>query len=51
MDSVAPGDKSPWERILDPSCVLTDEEGRVTTRQEFLDALRPLPPVSAAESR
>ncbi len=44
MDSVAPGDKGPWERMLDPSCVLTDEEGRVMTKQEFLDALRPLPP-------
>ncbi len=44
MDSVAAGHKSPWERILDPSCVLTSEEGQVLTKQEFLDALRPLPP-------
>ena len=44
MDSVAPGDKEPWERVLDPSCVLTSEEGQVMTKQEFLDALRPLPP-------
>jgi hypothetical protein len=44
MDSVAAGDKGPWERILDPSCVLTSEEGQVMTKQEFLDALRPLPP-------
>jgi uncharacterized protein DUF4440 len=44
MDAVAPRDKSPWERILDPSCILTSEEGQVMTKQEFLDALRPLPP-------
>ena len=28
---------------LDPACVLTSEEGEVTARAEFLDALRPLP--------
>ena len=43
MDSVASGDKGPWQRILDPSCVLTSEEGQVMTKQEFLSELRPLP--------
>jgi hypothetical protein len=44
MDSVARGDKAPWERVMDPSCVVTSEEGEVLTRQQFLDGLRPLPP-------
>jgi hypothetical protein len=44
MNAVGSGDKSVWERIMDPSCVITSEEGQVMTRQEFLDELRPLPP-------
>ena|SRR5438093_2627704 len=43
MDAVATGDRSVWERVLDPACVLTSEEGEVTARAQFLDALRPLP--------
>jgi hypothetical protein len=43
MDSIGPGDKSVWERVMDPSCVVTSEEGQVLTRQQFLDQLRPLP--------
>jgi hypothetical protein len=43
MDAVAPGNRSVWERVLDPSCILTSEEGEVMTRQQFLDELRPLP--------
>jgi hypothetical protein len=43
MDSIASGDKSVWERIMDPSCVVTSEEGQVMTRQQFLDQLSPLP--------
>jgi hypothetical protein len=27
MDAVASGDKAVWDRILDPSCILTSEEG------------------------
>lgn len=44
MDSIAKGDKSVWQQILDPSFVITSEEGEVMTRQQFLDDLRPLPP-------
>ncbi|HXB55127.1 MAG TPA: nuclear transport factor 2 family protein [Vicinamibacteria bacterium] len=44
MNAVGSGDKSVWERVMDPSCVVTSEEGQVMTRQEFLDDLRPLPP-------
>ena len=44
MDSVASGDKRPWERVMDPACVVISEEGEVVTKQRFLDELRPLPP-------
>jgi hypothetical protein len=43
MDSIAPGDKSVWERVMEPSFVVTTEEGQVMSRQQFLDELRPLP--------
>jgi hypothetical protein len=43
MDAMAPGDKSVWDRIMDPSFVLTSEEGEVLPREQFLDVLRPLP--------
>ena len=43
LDAIAPGDKAVWERHLDESFVMTDEDGNVSTRKEFLDALRPLP--------
>ncbi len=43
MRALAPGDKAPWDRIMDPACVVTTEEGQVVTKKEFLDDLRPLP--------
>lgn len=43
MDSLASGDKAAWERVMDPACVVTSEEGQVTGRQQFLDEVRPLP--------
>jgi len=43
MDAIALGDTTPWERVLDPTCVVTTEEGQVLSRQEFMDELRPLP--------
>src|SRR5438876_5697664 len=43
MDAIASGDKAAWDRILDPSFILTSEEGEVMTRAQFLAALRPLP--------
>lgn len=43
MDSIAPGNKAVWERVMDPACVLTTEEGDVLRKQQFLDELRPLP--------
>jgi hypothetical protein len=44
MDSIAVGDKGPWERTMDPACIVTSEEGDVVSRRQFLDDLRPLPP-------
>ena len=44
MDALAPGDKAIWDRIMDPACVVTTEEGQVVTKGQFLDELRPLPP-------
>jgi ketosteroid isomerase-like protein len=43
MDALATGDKAVWDRVLDPSCVVTSEEGEVLSREAFLDGLRPLP--------
>ncbi len=44
MDAVALGDKSLWERVLDPAFVATSEEGEVVDRKALLDSLRGLPP-------
>ncbi len=43
MDAVGRGDKTPWERVMDASCVVTTEEGEVIDRRQFLDGIRPLP--------
>lgn len=43
MDAVAPGNSAAWERVMDPSCVVTTEEGEVLPRDRFLAQLRPLP--------
>ncbi len=43
MDSRAVGDKAPWEIVLDESCVITDEEGKVLDKKAFLKELTGLP--------
>jgi hypothetical protein len=43
MGAIARGDKTPWQKVTDPGCVFTTEEGEVLPRQKFLDDLRPLP--------
>ena len=43
MTAVGKGDKAAWDRIMDPSCVITSEEGEVLGKAQFLDSLRPLP--------
>jgi hypothetical protein len=44
MDAIASGDKSAWEKVLDPDWVLTTEEGQLMGKKQFLEELRPLPP-------
>jgi len=42
-DAIATGDHALWERTLAAEYTLTDEEGRVIARTEFLDELKGLP--------
>lgn len=44
MDAVAAGEKTVWDRAMDPTCVITSEEGEVLDKSHFLASLRPLPP-------
>jgi hypothetical protein len=45
MDAVGKGDKTVWDRVMDPSFIATSEEGEVITgKSRFLEELRPLPP-------
>jgi ketosteroid isomerase-like protein len=44
MDAVAPGDKAVWDSVMDDGCVVTSEEGRLSSKTDFLGQLRPLPP-------
>ncbi len=44
MDAIAPGDKAVWESIMDDSCVITSEEGQLSSKADFLRELKPLPP-------
>jgi hypothetical protein len=43
FDALTRGDKSIWEQTLDPSCVITTEDGDVEGRDKFLTDLKPLP--------
>jgi hypothetical protein len=43
MDAVTKGDKSEWDKVLDPSFVMTTEEGQVLGKKQLLDELRPMP--------
>jgi hypothetical protein len=43
-DSVASGDRAPWERVLDANCEITTEDGEVFDKARFLAQMHPLPP-------
>lgn len=43
LDAIAPGNKSVWQRYLAAGSVYADEEGRVLTREQLLEELKPLP--------
>jgi hypothetical protein len=49
MNAVGVGDKAVWSRAMDEACVMTDEEGGVSTKKDFLQALGPLPPGLSGE--
>lgn len=42
-DAVAPGHTGIWNRTLAKDCIITDEDGHVYDKTEFLKALKPLP--------
>ena len=44
LDAVARGDKTVWDRHLAAGSIYADEEGRILTKAELLNELRPLPP-------
>lgn len=44
VDSIAKGDKSVYDRVMDDGCIVTSEEGEVTPKKEFLAELTGLPP-------
>jgi uncharacterized protein DUF4440 len=43
MDSIARGDTKAWDRVMDPTCIVTSEEGEISDKRRFLEQLRPLP--------
>lgn len=43
MDSVAVGNKIPWNDALDEDCIVTNEEGEVLNKKALLDQLTGLP--------
>jgi hypothetical protein len=44
MDAIGSGDKEAWDRVMDPQCVITTEEGQRLGKGQFLEELRPMPP-------
>ncbi len=44
MDAIAPGDKAVWDSAMDDTCVVTSEEGQLSSKADFLRDLKPLPP-------
>lgn len=43
LDAIAPGDVAVWQKYLAEGCIYTDEEGNVSTKEELLKELKPLP--------
>lgn len=42
-DAVTDGAPAVWERVLDPDCLITNEDGAVIARSKYLEDIRPLP--------
>jgi Domain of unknown function (DUF4440)/Domain of unknown function (DUF3471) len=43
LDAIPSGDKTVWNEILAEDAVYSDEDGRILTKKEIVDELRPLP--------
>jgi hypothetical protein len=43
FNAITSGDKGPWDKVMDPTCVITSEDGEVEGKKKFLDELIPLP--------
>jgi ketosteroid isomerase-like protein len=43
MDAVGSGGVAVWERYLDAGAIYIDENGNVSTKQEMVDGIKPLP--------
>ena len=43
LDDIAVGDRSRWSKYLADDCVITGDDGRTLTKQQFLTELQPLP--------
>lgn len=43
VDAIAPGNKAPWSEDLDQSFIRMDENGTVSTKEELLREIEPLP--------
>jgi hypothetical protein len=43
LDAIPSGDKKVWNEILADDAVYSDEDGRILTKKEIVDELRPLP--------
>ncbi len=51
LDAITSGERAVWARDLDPSAILMDEEGHVSTKAQFLAGLNPLPKGSTGSLR
>jgi len=43
LDDIAVGDRSRWSKYLANDCVVTGDDGRTLTKEQFLTELQPLP--------
>jgi hypothetical protein len=43
VDAITSGDKTAWDRTLDPACIVTSEDGDFLTKAQMLADVRPLP--------
>jgi Domain of unknown function (DUF4440) len=43
VDAITDGAPGVWDRVLDPDCVITDEDGAVMGKAKLLETMKPLP--------